>query len=235
MSDSISLAYPITFVNYAKVITSSGLLQAFLNSLYLSVLNVVFTLMIAIIIGYFFARFNFRFKKVLNTLFIAGMVIPLLSLLIPVFIEFKFLGLLDMRLSLLLPYIAFSMPLSIILVENYMKSIPIEMDEAAYLEGCSTMQLLSKIIFPLCKPISAILVINSFMGAWNEFPFALVLTKSDHLRTLSVAIQLFGAEHNVDYPLYMAALIITIIPVLTVYIAFSKQIMEGMTVGAVKG
>ena len=168
-------------------------------------------------------------------MFVSGMVIPMLSLLIPVFLQFKTLGMLDKPWTLTLPYLAFSMPFAVMLTENYIKSIPVELDEAAYMEGCSTFHLLSRIVFPMCSPTVAILIITSFMNAWNEFPFALVLLNNEKLRTISIGIRMFNSEHNINYPLYMAALLVSILPILIIYLIFSKQIMKGMTVGAVKG
>lgn len=163
------------------------------------------------------------------------MVVPVLSLMIPVFIEFKTLGFLNKWYTLVLPYLSFAMPFSIIVTENYIHSIPKELDEAAYLEGCSTFQLLKNIIFPMCKPILSIVVINAFINAWNEFPFALVLNNDKNLQTLSIAIRNFNSEHTVNYPLFIAALLISIVPIVVIYAIFSKKIMEGMTAGAVKG
>lgn len=235
MADSISLAVKPYFQNYVDVFVNGKLWQYFLNSMLLSVLNVLFTVFLSFIMGYFLSRYKFRLRNTLYLLFIMGMVIPILSLLIPVFIQFNFLDLLDHRLTLLMPYIAFSMPLSVILVENYVKAIPVELDEAAYMEGSSTWNMLMKIIFPMCTPIISILVITSFINAWNEFPFSLVLIRSEHLRTISIGIRMFNSQHTVNYTLYMAALVITVLPILVIYIAFSKKIMEGMTVGAIKG
>lgn len=235
MENTLALATTPHFENYVNAIVKSGILQSFFNSGLLSVLNVVFTIVFSFVIGYFVSRYDFRVKKVIYILFIAGMVVPVLSLLVPVFIQFKVLGLLDKRLSLLIPYVAFSMPFAVILMESYIKGIPADMDEAAYMEGCSTFQLLTRIIFPMCRPVISILVITSFMSAWNEFPFSLVLIKSEHLRTLSVAIRMFNSQYTIDYPLYMAALVVSIIPISIIYLLFSGKIVEGMTVGAVKG
>lgn len=235
IADIAGLTTTFTFSNYVQAIETSGLMQSFFNSGLLAFFNIIFTVIFSFIVGYFISRYNFKFKKAIYILFVSGMIIPVLSLMIPVFIQFSFLDLLDHRFTLLIPYVAFSMPFAVILMENYVKSIPAEMDEAAYIEGCSTFNLLAKIIFPMCSPVTSILVITSFMSAWNEFPFSLVLIRSEHLRTISVALRSFNAMHSVDYTLFMSALIITMIPVIIIYICFSKKIIEGMTVGAVKG
>lgn len=235
MQDSLSLAVHPQVENFVRAVTASGFLRCFLNSAVLGVINVILTLGCAFVVGYFISRYKFRSSRLIYLMFVSGMVIPMLSLLIPVFIQFKTLGLLNHWYTLILPYMAFSMPFAVILVENYVRTIPVEMDEAAYMEGCSTFRLLSKIIFPMCSPVMAILVITSFMNAWNEFPFSLVLINDESLRTISIGIRMFNSEHNINYPLYMAALFVSILPILIIYLIFSKKIMEGMVVGAVKG
>lgn len=235
MSDSLGLAVQPHFDNFVKALETGGFLRNFLNSAFLSIINVAVVVVCSFIVAYFVSRYQFRFRNIIYLLFVSGMVIPVLSLLIPVFVQFKSLNLLNHWYTLILPYAAFSMPFSVIVVENYICSIPKEMDEAACLEGATTFQLLKNIIFPMCSPVLSIVVITSFINAWNEFPFALVLINDEKLRTLSIGIRMFNSEHTVNYPLFIAALLISIVPILIIYSICSKKIMEGMTVGAVKG
>lgn len=235
MRDSLRLVIHPHFENFVSAIQTGDLIRNFINSMGLSVINIILTVLCSFVVGYFVSRYQFRFRNLIYLLFVSGMVIPVLSLLVPVFIQFKTLHLLDHWYTLILPYVAFSMPFSVILIENYIRSIPKEMDEAAYIEGCSTFQLLKNVIFPMCSPVLAIVVINSFISAWNEFPFSLVLLNNEKLRTISIGIRMFNSEHTVNYPLYIAALIVSIVPIVILYLLCSKQIMKGMTVGAVKG
>lgn len=235
MRDSLSLANHPHFENFISAVQTGDIIRNFLNSMGLSIINIILTVLCSFVVGYFISRYNFRFRNLIYLLFVSGMVIPVLSLMVPVFIQFKTLHLLDHWYTLILPYVAFSMPFSVILVENYIQSIPREMDEAAYIEGCSTFQLLTNIIFPMCSPVLSIVVINSFISAWNEFPFSLVLINDEKLRTISIGIRMFNSEHTVNYPLYIAALLISVVPIVVLYLICSKQIMKGMTVGAVKG
>lgn len=235
MSDSLALPANPDFGNFVKAIQAGGFLRSFTNSAILAVINVVLTVICSFVVAYFLSRYKFFLRDFIYLLFVAGMVIPTLSLLIPIFVEFKVLNLLNKPYTLIMPYLAFAMPFSVIVVENYITSIPREMDEAAYMEGCSTFQLLRKIIFPMCSPILAIVVITSFINAWNEFPFSLVLENDENMRTISLAIRMFNSEHTIDYPLYIGALLISILPIMLIYMMFSKKVMEGMTMGAVKG
>ena len=235
MANNLSLGVPPYLENYKKLFASTNFARSFVFSGLLGIGNVFFVILFAFIVGYFISRYDFRFKKLIWMLFIAGMVIPVLALLIPVFIQFKYLNMLNSPITLLMTYVAFGMPFAVILVESYVRTIPRALDEAAYMEGASTSQMLFRIMFPLCRPVMSILVITSFISAWNEFPFSLVLISNPRMRTISLAIRLFNEEHTTDYTLYMAALFLTIIPILIIYSIFSQRIMEGMTVGAVKG
>lgn len=235
MSSSFSLPAHPDFGNFARALQAGGFLRSFTNSAILAIINVVLAVISSFVIAYFLSRYQFFLRDFIYSLFVLGMVIPTLSLLIPIFVQFKVLHLLNKPFTLIMPYLAFALPFSVIIVENYISSIPREMDEAAYMEGGTTGQLLAKIIFPMCSPALAIVVITSFISAWNEFPFSLVLINDEQLRTISMAIRMFNSEHTINYPLYMSALLISILPILVIYVIFSKQVMEGMTMGAVKG
>ena len=235
MGNNAALAFPLYLENYRKAFAQTAFFRSFAFSGMLGALNVVFVILLSFVTGYFLSRYVFRFKKTISLLFLSGMVIPVLALLIPIFIQFKYLDMLNKPVTLLMTYVAFGMPFAVILMENYIRSIPREMDEAAYMEGATTTQMMRSVIFPMCVPMLSILTITSFIGAWNEFPFSLVLMSDQNLRTISLAIRMFNQEHTVDYTLYMAALFLTIIPVIIVYALFSRRIMEGMTIGAVKG
>lgn len=235
MKGGLSLPANPDFGNFVKAIQTSGFLRSFANSAALAVINVILTVICSFVVAYFLSRYKFFLRDAIYMLFVVGMVIPTLSLLIPIFVEFKVIGLLNRPYTLIMPYLSFAMPFSVIVVENYIATIPREMDEAAYIEGSTTTQLLSKIIFPMCRPVMAIVVITSFINAWNEFPFSLVLENDEKMRTISLAIRMFNSEHTTDYPLYIGAMLISILPILLIYVSFSKQVMEGMTMGAVKG
>lgn len=235
MSDPLGLASAPQFHNFVDALNTGGLWRSFLTSGYLSLLTVVLAVLFSFVVGFMVSRYRFRGSRIIYLLFLSGMLIPILSLMIPVFIEFKTLNLLDRWYTLLFPYVAFAMPLSVILMENYVKTIPLEMDEAAYLEGCGTLSMMFRIAFPLCRPIASVVVITSFISAWNEYPFSLVLVSKEALRTISIAIRFFGQEHTFNYTLYFAALVVSIAPILILYSLLSKFIVQGMTMGAVKG
>jgi raffinose/stachyose/melibiose transport system permease protein len=145
------------------------------------------------------------------------------------------LGLYDKFFTLIIPYIAIRLPLSIFLFESFIKTIPIELDEAAYMDGASTFFTMTRIIFPVCKPVMSTIVILAFLDTWNEFPFALVLVTKNIYRTLPVGLTNFYGQYTTNYTTLMAALVLSILPVIIVYLLFYKKVMQGMTAGAVKG
>jgi raffinose/stachyose/melibiose transport system permease protein len=231
----VSLPSHPQFANYSQALVEGNLGVAFLNSMLYTTVSVVFAVTLAFIIGYLLSRFSFPGRSFVYTFFLAGMLIPVYALLIPIFLEFKMFGLLNKRITLIIPYIAFALPVGVFLVESYVKSIPMEMEEAACIDGCSFTQTLVLVIFPICKPVLSTTAILSFLSTWNEFPLALVLIRSNRLKTLPLGVTNFVGTYTVNYPLMFAALVISALPVILMYLVFSQNVMHGMVNGAVKG
>ncbi|NGP45429.1 carbohydrate ABC transporter permease [Bacillaceae bacterium SIJ1] len=223
------------FSNYVEAFKVGNLHQYFFNSVYNSVISVVLIILLGFVIAYMIARFDFPGKRTIYILFLFGMLIPIHGLLVPVFIEFRNLGLLNQPITLIMPYVAFGLPIVIFLFESYIKQIPREIDEAAIMDGCNTFQIIFRVVFPVATPVISTAIILSFLTAWNEFPFALVLIQNAELRTLPVGLTNFNGQYTVNYPQMMAAMSVTVLPVLVIYLAFYKKIIQGMTAGAVKG
>lgn len=233
--DIISLPKVLHFDNYVAAIKIGKMHLYFGNSLFNSVVSVIFIIVIGFIVAYFLSRYNFKGRNIIYVLFLFGMLVPVHSLLIPIFIQFKVLGLLDKRFTLLLPYIAFGFPMAIFLFESFIKSTPVEIEEAAYLDGSSTSTVIFRIIFPICRPVLSTTLILSFLNSWNEFPFALILLKKQSLKTIPIGLSNFNGQYTVNYPQLMAAMVIAVLPVIIMYLLFSKRVIEGMTAGSVKG
>ncbi|CAH8769227.1 carbohydrate ABC transporter permease [Paenibacillus dendritiformis] len=231
----ISLPTSLNFQNYIDAFRIGKMDTYFVNSVFVTVLTVIFTVVLSFLAAYILARFDFPGRNLVYFMFLAGMLIPIHGLLIPVFVEFKALGLLDQRITLVLPYVAFNLSMGIFLFENFIKSVPLEVEEAAAIDGSSTTRRVLTIVLPMCLPVISTAIILYFLGAWNEFPFALVLIKSPELRTLPVGLTNFNGQFTVNYPQMMAAMVIVVLPVILTYLAFYKKIMQGMTAGAVKG
>jgi raffinose/stachyose/melibiose transport system permease protein len=209
--------------------------RAMFNSTLVTLTSVMLTLILGLLAGYVLSRFNFRFKKVVVTLFLAGLLIPIHSTLVPLFLMMKEIGLLDTYGALILPYTAFELPIAIFLAMGYMASIPREIEEAAMIDGNGWWGIFGRIIFPLCTPIIATISILAFLRFWNDFSFALVFINSQALKTLPLSLALFSDGFGTDYSLTMGAMAIAVIPTILVYLILQNQIMKGMVAGSIKG
>jgi raffinose/stachyose/melibiose transport system permease protein len=233
--DSIGLPTELHFENYIQAITEGKLNVYFFNSLVNTVTTVFVSIILAYFIGYCLSRFKFRGRNLLYYFFLSGMLIPIYALLIPIFLEFSKLHLINKRISLIIPYIAFAMPIAVFLIESFVKGIPFDLEESACIDGSSFLRTTFYIIMPLCQPILATIIILSFLGAWNEFPLALVLISSNRLKTIPIGLTNFVGSYTTDYTLMFAAMVIATLPIIIVYLLFFNKIMEGMVNGAVKG
>ena len=236
-ADIMGLPSEPTLVNYIRILTNSDyhLAESMWNSVRTTALSVFFIVLFGFIVGYILARVRFRGNRLLYMMFLMGMLIPIHSLLVPVYVVFNNTGMSNKWFTLLLPYVSFGLPLSIFLVEGYVKSIPIALEEAAAIDGSSFSRTLWTIILPMCKPILVTVAIIQVFGNWNEFSFALVLIKDVALQTVPLALTQFKGQFASDYPKQMAAMLITMSPIIVLYFAFSKEIIKGMVAGAVKG
>ncbi|TVX99832.1 carbohydrate ABC transporter permease [Cohnella terricola] len=231
----MSLPSKPQFQNYIDAFEIGKMGTYFWNSAFVSLLTVVFTILFGFFTAYVIARFKFPFRNAIYFMFLAGMLIPIHGLLIPIFVEFKTLALLDQPYTLVFPYVAFHLSMAIFLFENFIKSVPLDVEEAACIDGSSPTNTVLRIVFPLCLPVISTAIILFFLGAWNEFPFALVLIKSANLQTLPIGLTNFNGQYTSNYTQMLAAMAIVALPVVIVYLIFAKRVMQGMTAGAVKG
>ena len=231
----LALPEKLNFENYVKAFKMGKIGLYSLNSLFNAVVSCALVILFAFIVGYFIARYKFRGRKLIYTMFLFGMLVPIHALLVPVFIQYKNFGLFDNRLTLIIPYVALGMPFAIFLMEGFIKTVPKELEEAAYIDGSNFFSTMFRVVFPVCKPTLVTIGILSFLDGWNEYPFALVLIRSDTLKTISLGLLNFNGQYSKEYTIQMAGLIMSIIPIIVVYAIMNKQIIEGMTGGAVKG
>ncbi|MDE6221317.1 MAG: carbohydrate ABC transporter permease [Lachnospiraceae bacterium] len=236
-ADIIGLPKEPTLINYTRILTNSDyhLGESMINSVRTTVLSVVFIVLFGFIVGYILARVKFKGNRLLYGMFLMGMLIPIHSLLVPIYVVFNRVGISNKWFTLLLPYISFGLPLAIFLVEGFVKGIPVALEEAAAIDGSSFSRTLWCIILPICRPILVTIGIISTFGNWNEFSFALVLIKDQALQTIPLALTQFKGQFASDYPKQMAAMLITMSPIVILYFVFSKEIIKGMVAGAVKG
>ena len=227
-----------SLTNYLKIFANkdANLLGAMGNSARTTILSVFLIVLFSFVVGYLLARVSFPLNRPLYIMFLMGMLIPIHSLLVPIYIIFNKTGMANQWYTLLFPYVAFNLPVSLFLVEGYVKGIPIELEEAAAIDGSSFSKTMFSIIFPICRPILTTVGIINVFSCWNEFSFALVLISNNKaITTVPLALKNFTGQFSSDYPKMMAAMLITMAPVVIIYFIFSKQIIKGMVAGAVKG
>ena len=231
------LGFPKTFEieNYIYVLTSGKIGMYMFNTIRNTAISLIFIIFFAFINGYFISRFKFRGRRILYSLYMLGMLVPIHALLIPLYILFSRTGLANNWYTVALPNITFGLPTALFLVESYIGTVPIELEEAALIDGSGFSRTLFTIIFPLITPILATIGIISFFTCWNEFSFSLVLLKSQNLFSLPLGLTLFKGIYQSNYPRMMTTMVIALAPALVIYIAFAKKIIQGMMAGAIKG
>jgi raffinose/stachyose/melibiose transport system permease protein len=206
-----------------------------LNSVIVTVVALVFTLLLGTLAAYVLARFKFRFKLFWMGLFLLGMLIPIHSTLVPLFIMMNKLHILNTYWALILPYTAFELPLAIFVAQAYMVTFPKDIEEAALIDGTGYWGIFGRIMLPLSLPALSTVGILAFLRFWNDFSFALVFISKPALKTLPLSLSVFATGYMTDYKLTMAALAMACLPTIIVYLVLQKHIMQGMVAGAVKG
>lgn len=231
----LALPTRFEFTNYVKAWQESRIGVYFFNSLYVAILSIVVILFLAVMVSYALARYSFKLRNTIYAFFLIGMLIPVHSTLVPIFVTFSSLGLANKWFTLILPYVGFNMPFAIFILESFIRTVPIQIEEAAVIDGCSKPAILARIVFPLCGPAVATVCVMTFFNIWNDFIFPLILVTDNNLKTVQLGLQNFIGPRSANYPQMMAALTIAIIPVLVTYFVFQKSLIQGMSAGAVKG
>ena len=221
--------------NYINALTVAGLGRMLLNSVFVGLLATLLNVVIASMSAYCISRFRFRGREKIFTLFTAGILVPLNALMVPYFVIINRLGLYNTYGGMILLYCAIGIPMSTFLIRGLMDSIPMEVEEAAYIDGCGFFGRFFHILLPLSRTGIVTAATFEFLTCWNEFVFANLIVSSEKLRTIQVGIRYFTNQFSTDYVSMYAAIVISIIPSILGYILFQEQIIAGMTSGAVKG
>ena len=224
-----------SMTNYVNAVVKGGVFRYFGNSVIIAVSVVLVTVILATMASYAIARMHWKLANLTHSIFLLGMMIPIYALVIPLFSIFKGMGLLDTHLAVIIPQIAVGFPLAIFIICGFMRSIPTELEEAAMIDGCTVFQCFFKIILPIAKSSVVTVAVVQFINVWNDLLLPRIFLTDSSKMTLPVGLPNFQAMYSTDYVGMIAAVIITIIPSIVVYILLHKQIMEGMVAGAVKG
>ena len=223
------------FENYVNAWNIANLGVLFKNSLFICITATIITVLIGALASYFLARFNFKMSKWILSFFIFGLLIPIHATLVPMFILMRNLGLLDTPITLLFPYIAFHLPITIFILTSFMKAFPKDIEESAIMDGAGIFRIFWSIILPMSRPALATVIILNFIYNWNEFSFALVLINDPGLQTLPLGLANFAGQFTTNYGAQMAGLTMSLVPIVIFYLFLEKEIVQGMTSGAVKG
>jgi ABC-type glycerol-3-phosphate transport system permease component len=233
---------PVTFVPanwsldaYREIFERRNFARYLSNAMIVSLLTTLWGVGVAAWSGYGFARYDFRFKPAVMAFVLMAQSFPRILLVIPYFEMANRFGLKDTYLGLILAYSTFVQPLCLWIMKEYFEQIPRELDEAALVDGASPYRAFWDIILPLVRPALGATAIISFLTAWNEYEFALVLTSTEQVRTISVAIASLIGEFTTEWNQVMAAAAVGTVPVVIVFLFFQKQLMHGLTGGAIKG
>lgn len=226
----------LSFDNFAKAFTQMDFLNAFKNSLIVTVSATVLVTLFAAMLAYYIVRHNNTISKITFALMVASMIIPFQAIMIPlVSIYGGTLNILNHRITLIFMHTEFSMAMSVFMFHGFIKgNVPMALEEAAYIDGCTHAQTFFKIVLPLLKPIISTMVILNSLAFWNDFLLPSLVLTDKKLLTLPLSTYSFYGTYSADYGTIMAGLLLCVIPILVLYVVLQKQIIGGVVAGAVK-
>ncbi|RFB17424.1 carbohydrate ABC transporter permease [Bacillus sp. HNG] len=223
-----------TFDAYFEIFNDPEKIRFFINSYIIAFTVVILTLIVGILAAYSFSRFDYPGKKVINTIIISVQAVPPITLLIPYLGLIVTIGLYNTYWALILTYLIFTLPYAILMMTGYFNTLPKDLDEAVMIDGGSRFRALWNVLVPVSLPGLVSVGMYTFMLAWNEYLFALALTKTNEFRTVPVGISLLMGQHAYEWNQMMAMSILGSLPILLLFLFFQKYFIAGMTSGAVK-
>lgn len=231
--------WPTTFDfgNYAAVLNNGSFPRNTLNSIFIASATVAFALLLAVTASYALSRVRFRGRSLLLLTILAVSMFPQIAVLSGLFELIRFLGIYNTPWALIFSYTIFTLPFTVWVLTTFMRDLPIEIEEAAIVDGATPWQIITKVFMPLMWPALVTTGLLAFIGAWNEFLFALTFTSSNDTRTVPVAIALLSgaSQHEIPWGTIMAASVLVTIPLVVLVLIFQRKIVAGLTAGGVKG
>lgn len=221
--------------NYSKALIDSQVGLYFFNSCFVTLMTIIVSGAISAMAAYAIERMHWKLSRLAMNVFLLGLMIPIHATLLPVFLILKQLNLLNSYLAMILPYVGFALPMAVLIITNFLNGIPKEMEESAFLDGCSVWKAFLSIIFPLVVPAVATVSIFTYLSTWNELMFAITFVNKQLFRTLTVGIMSMVGQHSTEWGPIGAGLVIATAPTLIIYILLSNQVQKSLVVGAVKG
>ncbi len=221
--------------NYTFAWTAGYLGRATLNSAFVCIITLALSMIVGTMAAFGIGRMKWKLSGLCMTYFMTGMMIPVHCVLIPLFTKFSKIGLANNLLGIIIPYLTFSLPITIYIMKGFFESLPNELFESACIDGCSVYKMFTTIGVPLSKTGLFVTGLMTFVANWNELLLAMVFISDDTKKTLPVSLSKFVGPYNTNYSQMFAAIVIAIVPTIVVYCCFSNQIVDGLTAGAVKG
>lgn len=226
---------PPQFQNYKTAWVDGKIPQFLFNSVMVNVVTVVLTVTLSLMMGYALIRMDWKLRKAALTFILLGLMIPIHATLLPNYVTFNKVGIQDSYLALIIPYVAFALPMGVFLMTGFLESIPRAIEEAAVIDGCGIFRIIFTIIFPITKPAIVTITIMTFISTWNEFIMAATYLSSNTFRTLPFAVYNFAGQYASNYSVQFAVMTLVALPSIVIYILLNEHITKGVMVGAVKG
>jgi raffinose/stachyose/melibiose transport system permease protein len=234
-ADPIGLPSPWVLSNYTDLLQSSTFLRELFNSALIALVSTVLVVPLAALAAYVFARFSFRGRELFYTLFTLGLLFPVAIAIMPIFIMVRNLGLLDNPLGVALPQAAFGLPMTIIILRPFFRSIPDDLQDAAAIDGAGPFRFFWKILIPLSRPVLATVSVLAIVGSWNAFLLPLVVLTDSDQWTLPLGVTNYSQQYTADIARILAFTTLSMVPALVFYAFAERQLIRGLTSGAVKG
>ena len=235
LDSALSLPANWSFDGFVNAFKLSPLHKFYINSLIISISSTILNVFFVGMAAYVLARFEFKYKNVILLVLSLSLLLPMTSLIHPVYMTIKKIGLYDTKMGLILVYTALGLPSSLYILRSYFLSIPKSIEEAAYVDGAGFFRTYVEIIIPIAKPGLATAAVLQFLLAWNEFLYAVVLTNSQSNRTIPVALSYFTSQFSFNYTAMFAAIVMVSIPSIVAYVILQEQVVSSLTAGSVKG
>jgi raffinose/stachyose/melibiose transport system permease protein len=233
-NDLLKLPADPQWHNYARAWVDGQFVRYGVNSLVIVAASTVGSTFLSFCMGYALARLPWRGKRLAIGAILLGMAVPIHATLLPNFLWYSRFGLIDTRLGVVIPYVAFTLSFNTLIYAGHFRNLPVALEEAALLDGASWPRILWSVVAPLATPATVTVAVMTFLASWNEFIMANTYLASDELRTLPFSVIRFQGQYSSDYAVQFACMVLVALPALVLYLVFSKHIMAGATAGAVK-
>lgn len=234
-TNPLGLPSPWVPSNYTDILVSGIFWRQLGNSLLIAVATTLVVVGLSAMAAYVFARFAFRGRELLFTMFAAGLMFPFAVAILPLFILLRALGLLDNPLGVILPQAAFGLPVTIIILRSFFRTIPAEIEEAATLDGCGRLGFFWRVLLPMARPALATVSVLAIVASWNNFFLPLVVFNDASWWTLPVGVQQFQGQYSDDTAKILAYVVVSMVPALAFYAVAERQLIGGLSTGVTKG